>query len=297
MFHTTAGRLALPAWSILLCYCNMSAEPFRSFRVGTFNARELSALASASRQYKAARIVELMDADVVLLEEVAGRAALDALASQAPIRGHYSYRLARVGNDERGFGLALLSKWPPSWVRSHREDRFRLRGDEAGTAYRYARDCLEVHFKLGPHRLALLGVHFRSQVADDPEHRLAEAQHTRDIVDQLLERDPELKLLVLGDLNSTPGSAAWQTLVGISSQSGRGPMLTDATQGLPPSERWTWEAFGKKPDGQLLDGMLANPNLASFLVPGSVAILHDDDLPSGLGEVSDHAPLAATFAQ
>ncbi len=129
----------------------------------------------------------------------------------------------------------------------------------------------------------MLGIHFRAKVADDPEHRLAEAQETRRIADRLLGNDPELGLVVLGDFNDDPGSPPLEALEGPE------PPLTSVVSTLPLAERWTTG------EAQLFDDLLVNPWLRAALRPDSVSVLHDDDLGAKLADVSDHAPVAASF--
>jgi hypothetical protein len=54
------------------------------------------------------------------------------------------------------------------------------------------------------------------------------------------------------------------------------------------AERWTTE-------GQLFDDLLVSPGLRAALRPDSVSVLHDDELDLELADVSDHAPVAASF--
>ena len=264
-------------WMSLLAAVPVACAPSgeRELRLGTFNVRNLAAADLPAKRHGVAEILRRVDADVVLLEEVAGEAALDGLATEPAIAERYSYRVQVEGNDQRGFGLALLSTLPPAEAKSHRDDWF--------GGYRYTRDCLEVHFDLPRGRLVLLGVHFRAKVADDPEHRLAEAEETRLLADRLLGDDPEPWLVVLGDFNDVPGSPPLEALEVPE------PPLASVVSTLPLAERWTTG------DGQLFDDLLINPALEAALRRDSVSVLHDDELGAELADVSDHAPVAASF--
>ncbi len=263
-------------WQLLLPAALVACAPSGGeLRLGTFNVRNLAVSDPPAKRQGVAEILGRLASDVVLLEEVGGAAALDGLAAEPVIAERYPYRIEVEGNDQRGFGLALLSTLPPAEVKTHRYDSF--------GGYRYTRDCLEVHFDLGRGRLVLLGIHFRAKVADDPEHRLAEAQETRRIADRLLENDPELGLVVLGDFNDDPGSPALEALEGPE------PPLTSVVSTLPQAERWTTG------EAQLFDDLLVNPRLWAALRPDSVRVLHDDDLSAKLADVSAHAPVVASF--
>jgi endonuclease/exonuclease/phosphatase family metal-dependent hydrolase len=275
------SRLALPLCAVMAACAPGGA---RELRLATFNVHNLTASDPPSKRRGVIEILEAVDADVLLLEEVGGAAALAGLAA-----GSYPYRVELEGNDQRGFGLALLSSLAPVRAKSHRDDRFGLAGDTTGREYRYTRDCLEVHFDLPAGRLALLGVHFRAQLADDPERRLAEAEHTRQIADQLVQGDPELRLVVLGDFNDVPGSAPMDALLGPE------PPFSSVASTLPAAESWTIEAPGGQGEGQLFDDLLVNPPLGAALRRDSVSVLHDHDLVEELAGVSDHAPVVASF--
>jgi endonuclease/exonuclease/phosphatase family metal-dependent hydrolase len=258
-------------------------------RLATFNAHNLAESDSPAKRRGVARILEAVDADVVLLQEIGGPRVLDALAAEPPVAGRYPYQVALPDNDPRGFGLGLLARLRPRTTKSHRDDRFALAEDPTGREYRYTRDCLEVHFDVPEGHLALLGVHFRAQLADDPDHRLAEAEHTRRIADELMRSDPELSLAVLGDFNDVPGSAPLDALVAPA------PPLTSVTSTQPAPDRWTLEAPPGQGGGRLFDDLLVDQALMARLQSESVSVLHDPDLPEDLAEVSDHAPVAATF--
>jgi endonuclease/exonuclease/phosphatase family metal-dependent hydrolase len=259
-------------------------------RVGTFNLRNLTASSPEATRQGVARIVQQSGAEVLLLEEVAGPGALEALAAQDSLSTRFPYRIALPGNDLRGFGLGWLSTLPPVKVRSHAEDRFSLVGEGTGRTFRYTRDCQELHLEWGGRRLTLLGVHFRAQLVDDPEHRWAEAQHTRRIADGLVAEDPELYLAVLGDFNDSPGSPTREAL----ESQWTWPLFSTAAA-LPASERWSVDG-ATSGTGELFDDLLVNPPLWHALRPASVRILHDHDLLAELAGVSDHAPVTASFA-
>jgi endonuclease/exonuclease/phosphatase family metal-dependent hydrolase len=263
----------MPLLPVVLVACAPSGG--RELRLGTFNVRNLAASDPPAKRRGVAEILGRVAADVVLLEEVGGAAALEGLAAEPAVAERYSYRIRFDGNDQRGFGLGLLSSLRPAGAMSHRDDWF--------DGYRYTRDCLEVHFDLGRGRLVLLGVHLRAQLADDPEHRLAEAQQTRRIASRLMGEDPELWLVVLGDFNDVPGSPPLEAL------GGPEPPLASVVSTLPIAERWTTG------EGQLFDDLLVNPRLGAALRPDSVSVLHDPELDAELADVSDHAPVAASF--
>ncbi len=283
-------------------------------RVGTYNVRNLFndqvdgpnvggeelryTLSSAAYEQKLVRLADVLDelgADVVVLQEVENRDALERLATQALLRGRYPHRVLVEGNDLRGIDVAVLSHHPVVRQRTHRDEAFSRQGETGGEHYRYARDCLEVHLMVGEHRVIVLGVHFKSHRYDDPDHRLAEAQHTRWLADRLAEAHAEARLVIAGDFNDPPGS---ETLVALTDAPGCGgcvgPPYASVGAWLRPEERWTTfdPVTGR---GVLFDDLLVSPGLYDALDVESVRVLHEPVVSSRVDSVSDHAPLVAAF--
>jgi endonuclease/exonuclease/phosphatase family metal-dependent hydrolase len=234
-----------------------------------------------------ARIVDELGAAVVVLQEVENRAVLADLAGLTAT--DYPFRLLIEGNDPRGIDVAVLSVHPPLELHSHRHDLFPLHADPGERWYRYARDCLELHLELGGVRVIVLAVHFKSKRDDDPQLRLAEAQHTRLIADSLAARYPGSGIVIAGDFNDVPGSRA------VTAVEGQHPAYLSAAQQLPVAERWTVAAYAADGGVALHDDLWLSPSLARGLQRRSVTVIHDLWLPADLAAVSDHAPLAATF--
>ncbi len=239
---------------------------------------------------RVARIMNQLDADVVVLQEIENRAVLDALAERAELERAYPIRILVAGNDPRGVDLGFLSSVPVVEQLSHKNDLFGRRDASGGPKYQYARDCLEVHLRFGSLSLVLLGVHFKAKRDDDPDKRLAEAQHTRFIADTLTAREPGLGVLVLGDFNDFPGSPPMQAIDGAPPDA-----YESAARHLPDELAWTVESAATTTGFALHDDLVANAVLSAFLDVSSVDILHDDELAEDLRDVSDHAPVVATY--
>jgi endonuclease/exonuclease/phosphatase family metal-dependent hydrolase len=227
-------------------------------------------------------VLRSIDADVVVLQEVENRNVLDALDAEE-LGGRYPHRALVDANDPRGVDVAVLSKIVLLDVVTHKDDLFAKIGTTA-PKHRYARDCLEVHLSHNGRRVVLLGVHFKAKEDDDPDKRLAEAQHTRAIADAVTTASPDTLVLVLGDFNDTPGSPPLAAVAGSTPA-----VYTDAADSIAAADRWTYKYFGKK---ELVDHMMASSALHAMLEPGSVAILRTPDAQA----VSDHAPLTAVYA-
>jgi endonuclease/exonuclease/phosphatase family metal-dependent hydrolase len=187
------------------------------------------------------------------------------------------------GNDPRGINIALMSKLEVQLAETHRSDKFKKNGDPHGQAYRYARDCLEVHMMVGQRPVVLLGVHYKAKENDNPDKRLAEAQHTRAIADRLTEEDPDRAVLILGDFNDTPGSSAYDWTLGSDPTRYR-----NAADHVQAQQRWTFNYKGKL---ELVDQQMANDVLYSMLDQAEVEIPHSAEVEAA----SDHSPVIATY--
>lgn len=276
-------------------------------RIGTFNAKNLfndridgesgildeeeSTPTSAQYQTKlrdTATLLSRLDADLLMLQEIENRAVLDDLADRPEIGRSYPYRYLSAGNDPRGIDIGFLSVFPIESQSTHKDDYFGRTDISGGPKYRYARDCLEIHLRVAGRPLILLGVHFKAKSNDDPDKRLAEAQHTRYIADFLAEKDPDAAIVILGDFNDFPGSPPMDAIDG-------SPLFQSTGRRLPASNAWSVFSSSTSTGVALHDDVVANPLLGSYFVQDSETIIHDEELPQNLADVSDHAPVAGTF--
>ncbi|MCW5791195.1 MAG: endonuclease/exonuclease/phosphatase family protein [Polyangiaceae bacterium] len=278
-------------------------------RIATFNARNLfndridgepgildeagSTPSTAVYQAKlrnTATLLAQLEAHVIVLQEIENRAVLDELAARSELGREYPHRYLVAGNDPRGIDVGLMSTLPIISQVSHRADLFPRTDLPDGPKYRYARDCIEVQLEVAGRSLHVLGVHFKAKSNDDPDKRLAEAQHTRLLADATLARDPEALVVVLGDFNDFPGSPPMNAL------DGAAPLLfTSAGRRLPNARAWTVESSSAPGGRALHDDLLTSPSLTGAYVNGSVHILHDAELSRELADLSDHAPVVASY--
>ncbi|MCA9621774.1 MAG: endonuclease/exonuclease/phosphatase family protein [Myxococcales bacterium] len=221
-------------------------------------------------------VLRALDADVVALQEVENQAVLESL-DEVELDDRYPYVAITQGNDPRGINIGFLSKLPIDKVVSHADEFFTKEGTTA-PSYRFSRDAVELHLTINGRHVVLVGVHFKAKDNDDPDKRLAEAQQTRKIVDDLLAADPGAGIAVLGDFNDTPGSPPVDAVLG------QGPTLLAATDAVPVSDRWTYQFSGNR---ELVDHHLANPLLAERANPDAARIIHGPEQQTA----SDHSPV------
>ncbi|MGW7523761.1 endonuclease/exonuclease/phosphatase family protein [Streptomyces sp. NPDC054783] len=157
------------------------------------------------------RVIEEVDADVLLVPEVEDRLTLERFNEHVLGLGGqpYPFNMLIDGNDPRGIDIGILSRFPIVSVRPHIFDP-----DPADPTKRlFSRDCPEYEIQLGNgETLVILGNHLKSKFNDDPELRLAQAERVAEIYRAAQKRTQNV--VVAGDLNDSPDSKPVGVLLG-----------------------------------------------------------------------------------
>ncbi len=227
-------------------------------------------------------VLRSLDIDVLVLQEVEHEAVLNELNDEE-LDGAYDHIRVIDANDPRGIDVGVMSKIALDQVITHQDELFAELSDLDGPKYRYARDCLEMRLTFNGRPLALLGVHYKAKQNDDPQKRLAEAQHTRGIADGITAAAPQTGILILGDFNDLPDSPPYLATVGQEPD-----LYQNAADAVAPADRWTFEYQNAH---ELVDQQMVNGLLHQRLDEASVRILHSPEAEAA----SDHAPLIATY--
>jgi hypothetical protein len=158
-------------------------------------------------------------------------------------------------------------------------------GREGGT-----RKPLAIELEFEGHPVFLVNLHLSSKWGDDPMFgrrqppvrptgamRVAQAELVRSFAESILDRDPDARVIVLGDLNDYWFSDPVQVL-----SAGRLENLHDR---LPVNERYTYIYRGSS---QTLDHVLVSPALAKG---AEIDIVHVDSEFEDDARASDHDPI------
>lgn len=239
------------------------------------------------------RVIDEVDADILLLVEVEDRLTLDRFNTQilAGVHGRrpYPFNMLIDGNDGRGIDVGILSRYPITSVRPHIFDPDPERPGE----HLFSRDCPEFEIELNGTPLVLLGNHFKSQSDDDPVLRLAQARRVAEIYEAARERTPYV--MVAGDLNDHPDSEPIDVLLDTGL---RDAMSHSGYRGVPGTYR-PCDTVERK-----IDYLLFPPQLwhriqhvdletrGIFWTPPP-EIKHFDEVTSKADSASDHAALYA----
>ncbi|MEH1925119.1 endonuclease [Nostoc sp.] len=155
--------------------------------------------------------------------------------------------------------------------------------DPTNPAFDESRKPLVAEFIFNEQKLFIIANHFVSKLGGSPSDvkRVKQAEIVNGFVTQLLEADPQAKVIVLGDLNDLPDSLTLKTL--------EGNILENLTDRLPVSDRFSFKFRG---NNQLIDHLLVSENLSRVAQP-EIDIVH---VNVGFRQpVSDHDPVIAAF--
>jgi len=131
--------------------------------------------------------------------------------------------------------------------------------------------------------------------------RMAQALEVRRLVDQILDADPDARIVVAGDFNATPDEVPVMAIRGTVEDTGHpdlaGRVLVPIENTVPQSSRYTLFHQGR---GEMLDHMLVTRNLLAHYRGSEIhnEVLHDESASFATDRKfpeSDHAPVVATF--
>jgi endonuclease/exonuclease/phosphatase family metal-dependent hydrolase len=279
-----------------------------SFTVATFNVENYFIRKFGTRPVKSeisrAKVAEAIAAirpDVLALQEMGRPAALLDLRQRLKAKGlDYPHHEWVIGPDP-AIHLAVLSRFPIIKTNSHTNVIYLLDRRRFKVSRGFGEIQLRVNDK---YEFTLLNAHLKSKrrvpVASEAEMRLSEARALRTIIEARLKAHPDLNVLVVGDLNDTPGSRPIRGLIG-----SKAPRLVDLRPfersgeklaGLKNrkinSRRITWTSFFQKEDSySRFDYILAGAGMARELDRKGTYV----HAMAGWGVASDHRPVVARF--
>lgn len=204
---------------LMWCWSALAGDPFT---VATYNVKNYLVESIPGRKAKPAeerarvqQVILQARPDVLALQEMGRSSALQDLLSGLQAAGlKYSHTRLMHAND-RAIRLALLSRFPITRLATHTNDQFLVEN----TRQWVRRGFLEAEIQVNEgYRFTLLTAHLKSKFqvpyARESEIRKREAAILRGKVEAILQRDPKVNLVVLGDLNDTPDSTAVRTIMG-----------------------------------------------------------------------------------
>jgi predicted extracellular nuclease len=205
------------------------------------------------------RVISDVNADILCLVEVENRLTLQRfhdqlLSDRLRKEGKDTYKniLLIDGNDNRGIDVALMSRHPILWIKTHIDERTNYGGKNV---HLFSRDCLEVAVKVAEHTIILLINHFKS-MGYSPNwdkrsevRRRLQAERVAEIV-ATYGVDQE-NFVVAGDLNTWPSALSLRSLL-------RDSGLYNVNEELPAGQRGTHGWTKKQLDYLLVSKPLKN---------------------------------------
>jgi endonuclease/exonuclease/phosphatase family metal-dependent hydrolase len=197
--------------------------------------------------------------------------------------------------------------------------------DEVAVPVTMERPILHVQLGLSDGPLHVIDVHLKSKIPTDipgqkvdgytwrstdawaegsflsSMKRMAQALEVRRLVDQILDDDPDARIVVAGDFNAAPDEVPVMAIRGDVESTGNPDLvrrvLVPIEQSIPTSSRYTLFHQGR---GEMLDHMLVTRNLLAYYRGSEIhnEVLHDESAAFAGDQKfpeSDHAPVVATF--
>ncbi len=251
-----------------------------------------------------ARVIGEIDADVICLIEIENRNLLQAFHDdllyprflKPAAHPRYTSVMSIEGNDTRGIDVALMSRRPLGWMRSHIHERTTYQGQNVAL---FSRDCLEVQVDLGlpsGQPLHLLVNHFKSMgysAPSDPRSDKRRRTQARRVAELASAHDLDNEFVVVaGDLNSDSSSPSLEALV-------NHPGLYNANLELPADQRATFRTGNQQLDYLLLSRALRSHLTAVHIERRGMYTKtkwpHYPEVTNTRTQASDHGAVVADF--
>jgi endonuclease/exonuclease/phosphatase family metal-dependent hydrolase len=278
-----------------------------TFRVATYNLDNYLDAPAGTRHAKTeeskAKVRESILAtkpDVLAVEEMGTVSALEELRGSLKTGGLDFPNREYVSGFDTNIHIAILSKFPFTSVRPQTNDYFLLNGKR----FRVSRGFAVVEVQVNTnYSFTLMAAHLKSKrviaSADEAELRHEEAKVLREKIDEALASNPNVNLVVLGDLNDYKDSSSIKEVIGRgkhklvdtrpAERNGDDPASPPRVLNAP-TVTWT-HYFATEDVYSRLDYILLSPGMAREWVTNETYVLA---LPNW-GKGSDHRPVVATF--
>jgi endonuclease/exonuclease/phosphatase family metal-dependent hydrolase len=286
----------------------LAAWGAETFRIATYNVENYLDQPTESRHFvksaearaKIRESIKAINPDVLALEEIGTTNALHELRASLKADGLDFPFWEYVQGFDTNIHVAVLSRLPIIAHRSHTNEFFLLDGKR----FVVKRGFADVDIRAAPNfTFTLIAGHLKSHLAtpeaDEAEERLGEARVLRGIIDARLGKNPNAKLVVLGDFNDSKDSDSTKEILGHGkfrlTDTRPAERNGDNAPGEPPyfePRNVTWTYFyGVNDTYSRIDYILLSPTMKNLWRTNETFI---PKIPNwGVG--SDHRPIVATF--
>lgn len=249
------------------------------------------------------RVLRMIDADVVMLQEVENKEVVESLVEESLQEMNYQVYFVQGNDYFTGQDLALLSRLPVEEVgRTDERARVGASRDDYGVSKNlYAR------LRLAGEPVTLIGVHFLARPDDASRKDKREAQ--AEVIRRLVEKEEQAgrQPVVLGDFNDfddqTPdlaGSTPITDVLATIKRAGPGPAddLRPVMAEVPQRDRYT--SFYDRNQNDTVDGREELSSLDHILLPPALyRHLREVNFVQAHDPVtvSDHFPIVVSFGE
>ena len=224
----------------LVAVCSLAQKKYAVYAVGFYNQENLfdtchddgkndyeflpggsyrwNGLKYSHKLRNMARVLADMGTDVlpqvgcalIGLSEVENSKVLDDLTAQEPLRAR-GYRYVHVeGPDKRGIDCAVL--YNPALFKVGTVKLLPYIPDESMKDYYATRGFLTVTGEMGGDQVGVIVCHWPSRAAGS-SYRERAASLVRDVKDSLLRVNPDMKVMVMGDMNDDPTNKSMKEIL------------------------------------------------------------------------------------
>jgi endonuclease/exonuclease/phosphatase family metal-dependent hydrolase len=298
------ARLALALFFWLACAAVAGAQ---TFRVATYNLENYLDQPASGRHPKSpeakAKVRECILAikpDVLAVQEMGALSALQELRDSLKAAGWDFPYWEHVTGFDTNIHVAVLSRFPFNARRPHTNESFLLDGRRFYVSRGFAEVDIQVTTN---YSFTLIAAHLKSRravpEADQSELRREEAKLLREQIDARFAADPQVNLIVLGDLNDTKNAASTKTILGRGEHKlldtrpaeRNGDDAPATRRGAEPRNvAWT-HYYAVEDTYSRIDYILLSPRMTRAWVPKESYVLA---VPNW-GVASDHRPVVANF--
>ena len=228
-----------------------------------------------------ARALAEIDADVIALQEIEDRKAVERLNGALSKLGQaYPYFWVGASTDAyTGQDVAIMSRFPPlsEPIRSYPSMREEFYNSKGYSRLATVQKLMRVDIEVFDEPVTVYALHLKSKRGkqfDSDAERFAQARIVRRLVRPTLEKGRP-NVIVMGDFNDVPGSAALRRIRGLHDSSWN---LSNATESSEmQGESWTYIYDGRK---QQIDHVLLSKFMFERIALATAVRFSDD--------VSDH---------
>ncbi|MFH0879513.1 MAG: endonuclease/exonuclease/phosphatase family protein, partial [Lentisphaerota bacterium] len=223
--------------------------------------------------------------DILAVEEIGTPGVFEEFRYAIAQKGLQYPHMEYLQRGKSEINLAVLSRFPIVDRQPHTDDIYSIGPAQVPVARGFVDVDIEIH---PAYRLRLMVAHLKSKVfhsLGQTEMRRNEARLLNNHVRKALKENPGINLLVVGDMNDDPNSAALREITGSKQQ-----YLKDLRPQDCDGDVWT---FADTANDQYcrIDYMLATEGLSPEVVPEKTRVIRD----TMTGKASDHRPVMAVF--